>query len=715
IITENQNELNDVEKEFKDEKVESTTEYLEDNNMMIIELEDGDKDTFLEENKELNVEEDVIVMANGKKNKKGFFDFFKRKKSKKQIGREWNMDMVKDTKDDKSLKTVKVAIIDSGIDEFATNIPVKERKNFIPGQEEVAALLEDVTGHGTSIASILTSNGEDGQIEGISNNIELYSAKVLDSGNSAPVSRIIEAIYWAIEKKVNIISLSFGTPNYSQALENAVKEAYDNGILIIAAAGNEGEDGVQYPAAFKEVLAVGSVDSDANISDFSSTGEEVEIVAPGERIKATGSFDGSIIVSGTSIAVPHVVGAAATIWGKDLSKSNEFVRQLIDVSANEVGKFDEYGNGIVDISYALEIYDDFSEKFEEGNKFVNEEVDYEITGNENEVYEYKNDYVEGKWTESTHNKLIDEKDIYLNTNQIWVLKRASELADSAYYLKKAGVRPSLHGFYRKKATYQKTEDGEVLATPYYQYDQGEVIPYNYVAAYIYLTRCGIKGDYRNVSLDSFKCVSAHNAVKNASDAFTKAGFYNDAEDVENRRQIWIENFVGKGHKEAIFKAGKSEENLETWKTLYWGFALHTMTDVYAHSTYTINDETGEWYLLDHKKLIFPEADNEKRVETRLEWAREKAYKVIWRYVTRNEGKPADFEIEFDSSEPLKIAELLRYCQDAGGLPGSSAAKVSSYSRHDGKLYYPTPETSHKYSIYGINGNKYKGKFWDPIY
>ena len=116
----------------------------------------------------------------------------------------------------------------------------------------------------------------------------------------------------------------------------AIRDAYDAGILIIAASGNSGGD-IEYPAAYDEVMAVGSVDSTGIISDFCSIGEEMEVVAPGELIKTTGGFGGEIIVSGTSMAVPHVVGIASVLWQKDKTKSADFIRQLINESANYLG------------------------------------------------------------------------------------------------------------------------------------------------------------------------------------------------------------------------------------------------------------------------------------------------------------------------------------------------------------------------------------------
>jgi minor extracellular protease Epr len=104
---------------------------------------------------------------------------------------------------------------------------------------------------------------------GVNSNVEIYSATVLDEENKAPISRIIAGIYWAIENDVNILSISFGTTKYSEALEIAIKDATDKGILVVAAAGNNNSEVVEYPAAFDNVMAVGGVDSQGNIAGYS--------------------------------------------------------------------------------------------------------------------------------------------------------------------------------------------------------------------------------------------------------------------------------------------------------------------------------------------------------------------------------------------------------------------------------------------------------------
>ena len=178
---------------------------------------------------------------------------------------EWNMQMINaDENTEKSKDKIKVAIIDSGVD-YTNGIKVAERYNLVPGEEDINIIYEDRTGHGTAVAAIIAANSKDKDgISGIApDNVELYSVKALDCENKAPLSRIVDGIYWAVDKGVNIINLSLGTKTNADILEQAIKYADSKGVLIIAAAGNDKQ--IQYPAAYDEVIAVGSVSKDGDI------------------------------------------------------------------------------------------------------------------------------------------------------------------------------------------------------------------------------------------------------------------------------------------------------------------------------------------------------------------------------------------------------------------------------------------------------------------
>ncbi len=159
---------------------------------------------------------------------------------------------------DAALDPVKVAILDSGVD-YTEDIDVYMRKNFIPGEDEISVIYEDISGHGTSVAGIIAAKDNDEGITGINPYVQLYSARILDENKQAPASRVVAAIDWAIEQDVDIINISFGTTVDSEEIHAAIRRAYDAGILIVAAAGNNGV--VEYPAAYDEVVAVGAVDA----------------------------------------------------------------------------------------------------------------------------------------------------------------------------------------------------------------------------------------------------------------------------------------------------------------------------------------------------------------------------------------------------------------------------------------------------------------------
>ena len=263
----------------------------------------------------------------------------------KPLSEIWNQDAL-NMEASYSNQIVKVAVIDSGID-VTDNITVKERRNFIKDTPVTTPLYEDFTGHGTSVASMIAGSGTGSDVIGTGGNIELHSARVLDENKQAPISSVVEAIYWAIEKDVKVINISFGTQIYSEALKTAIDTATDKGILVVAAAGNRGTQGVDYPAAFENVLAVGSVNAAGNVSDFSAKGEEVDVMAPGEAVLAQANFGEDLVLSGTSLAAPQVAGIAARLWSKDVAKPATFIKTLFKLSAKIIESAGS-GDGLVD-------------------------------------------------------------------------------------------------------------------------------------------------------------------------------------------------------------------------------------------------------------------------------------------------------------------------------------------------------------------------------
>lgn len=149
---------------------------------------------------------------------------------------------------------------------------------------------------------------------GVAPNVSLYALKALSNTGSGYISDIIAGIDWSITNKMDIINMSFGSSSSSKALEKAVNTAYNNGLLIVAAAGNtrtlSGKtDTINYPAKYNQsVIAVSAIDNNDQRPYWSSTGKEVEVSAPGVNILST-YLNGQIVaMSGTSSAAPFVTG-----------------------------------------------------------------------------------------------------------------------------------------------------------------------------------------------------------------------------------------------------------------------------------------------------------------------------------------------------------------------------------------------------------------------
>ncbi|WP_053403394.1 S8 family serine peptidase [Priestia koreensis] len=245
-------------------------------------------------------------------------------------------------------KGVKVAVLDTGIGPH-------EEVNVVKGVSMVSytTSFRDDHGHGTHVAGIIAAKNNTRGTVGVAPNAELYAVKVLDSNGNGYLSDIIKGIMWAVNEQVDIINMSFGTSTPSQALEQAINIATQNGIQVVVAAGNSGSSktpGLLYPAKYEPVIAVGSVDKDMNRSSFSSYGPELDVVAPGSSIQSTYLFNSYARLSGTSMAAPHVAGDLALLKEAFPNASAQELSQKLFTTAKDVGplgKDDMYGYGLI--------------------------------------------------------------------------------------------------------------------------------------------------------------------------------------------------------------------------------------------------------------------------------------------------------------------------------------------------------------------------------
>lgn len=267
--------------------------------------------------------------------------------------------LIKETPDDKK---VKVAVFDTGISDHSDLI-VTKKVSFIDNEPEV----DDLQGHGTHMSGTIAALRNHFGIRGVTNNVELYSVKVIGMDGKGYASNIINGLNWAIENNIKVVNMSFVGNEYSESLHEAIQLAREHGILIIAAAGNngKGENTMGYPALYPEVVAVGSVNQSHKRSTFSSTGNELDIVAPGSVTLSTYSHDSYKTLSGTSSATAYVSGSAALIWSQNPSLSVEDVTYKMYSSATPLGTEHEYGHGLLNVAKALGVTDKLIPPFDE--------------------------------------------------------------------------------------------------------------------------------------------------------------------------------------------------------------------------------------------------------------------------------------------------------------------------------------------------------------
>ena len=387
-----------------------------------------------------NVEKDIVLSGSSNDNANSteetdVLDYLFKDVNTKDLN-QWNLESlgVDDIDTSPSGEKVKVELLDSGVS-WSDDIDVKYRENLIEEDAGINPLYEDYSQHGTGMAGVICAKDNGKGIIGVNPNVDLYSVRALDDNIQAPLSRIIQGIYWGIDNDMDIINMSFGTNTNSSVLRTAIKAAHDKGIVLVAASGNDKEKGVQYPAAYPEVISVGSQSASGEISEFTSIDENLDVIAPGENIESTGIFGTINGSDGTSIATAQVTGIASLILEKDKSKSPDFVKDLILKSSKKISD-NGIVTGAVDGKYALSIYDDFAKNYSE-NKNTPEYT------NPNDIEEYNTDgYVKGLWLGKDHLGMAQEASGKLNisTNSLNLIIKGALIADRAdSYSKKDGV------------------------------------------------------------------------------------------------------------------------------------------------------------------------------------------------------------------------------------------------------------------------------------
>lgn len=243
-----------------------------------------------------------------------------------------------------------VTIIDTGVDHNHEDL----NGNYVDGYDFVNDDDDpmDNHGHGTHVAGTADAIDDSEDVVGVSTEANLHAAKVLDSDGSGTWSDVAAGIRWTANQGHDVGNMSLGGTSPSSTVEDACQYAYDNGVLLVAAAGNDGRNRVSYPARYDTVVAVSAMNENDELAWFSNTGDAVEFIAPGVDVLSTKLDGGTTTMSGTSMASPHVAGAGGQLMDND--DTNAEARSRLQSTAEDIGlSSDEQGNGLVDVAAAL--------------------------------------------------------------------------------------------------------------------------------------------------------------------------------------------------------------------------------------------------------------------------------------------------------------------------------------------------------------------------
>jgi len=236
--------------------------------------------------------------------------------------------------------TISIAVLDTGVDMSHPDLSGKVVGNV---NYSSSGTVSDVYGHGTHVAGIAAAATNNGQgVAGLGYNSAILNVKVLGDDGAGTYSAVAYGIVWAADHGARVINMSLGGTSLSSTLQDAVNYAWGKGVVLVAAAGNNGNNVPFYPAYFQNVIAVASTDSTDSLTPYSDRGDWVDVAAPGDSIWSTRPNNSYGSMSGTSMASPHVAGLAALVVTRvgDTNGNgflNDEVRACIQNNADNIG------------------------------------------------------------------------------------------------------------------------------------------------------------------------------------------------------------------------------------------------------------------------------------------------------------------------------------------------------------------------------------------
>jgi major intracellular serine protease len=241
-------------------------------------------------------------------------------------------------------KGVLVLVLDTGCPynhpDLNKNVDLSKCKSFIPGED----IFDIYVGHGTHVSGTIGATDNAEGIVGIAPEVTIVTAKVLDRNGRSNGDSILKGLEYAIQCNADVVNMSLGGSSPMPAVHEVIKKLTSRNIPVICSAGNNGQNNVLYPAQYDECIAVGSY-SDSILKDrsiFSSWGDTLDIMAPGEKILSTFLNGSYSVMSGTSMAAPVVSGVVALLisFYKKQNKvlTVEEIKKLLYTNALDVGE-----------------------------------------------------------------------------------------------------------------------------------------------------------------------------------------------------------------------------------------------------------------------------------------------------------------------------------------------------------------------------------------
>lgn len=262
-----------------------------------------------------------------------------------------------------STEQVTVAVLDTGVDythpDLANRVDVQNGYNYIDGNFDVM----DDDGHGTHVAGIIAAELNSIGIAGVSGNanVKILPLKVLDDQGNGTMYDVSFAIMDAVDKGADVINLSLSGERGREEpkmLQEAIAYALDQDVVVVAAAGNDGQRVERYvPASISGVIAVSAVDEEMELSKFSNYGSEISFAAPGEEILSTYLHGRYVYASGTSQAAPFVSGTIALMKAAEPQLGIQEIEERLQRTAIDLGRKgpdEKYGYGLVNAYGALQ-------------------------------------------------------------------------------------------------------------------------------------------------------------------------------------------------------------------------------------------------------------------------------------------------------------------------------------------------------------------------